>query len=139
MTTNCHGQASIMIARRLEENHASGFSCFSEAVKAADGILDALDQIGLTISPMQSCAGLTPAQAQLLSIIHTFATENGYAPSFEEMRSEMGLKTKSSVHRLVVGLKERGALRHCRRGANRSLSITTAGTRYLEQQKGTSE
>ena len=34
--------------------------------------------------------------------------ERGYAPSYEEMKNALGLKSKSGVHRLVFSLEERG-------------------------------
>lgn len=51
---------------------------------------------------------MTPKQKILLDYIKKFQKKNGYSPSFEEMKSAMGLKSKSGIHRLIRGLEERG-------------------------------
>ena len=52
---------------------------------------------------------LTHLQAQLLDFIKKYQAENnGVSPSFDEMRQEMGLASKSGVHRLMQALEERG-------------------------------
>jgi repressor LexA len=38
-------------------------------------------------------------------------TEHGVPPSFEEMRDALKLKSKSGIHRLIIGLEERGYIR----------------------------
>ena len=54
---------------------------------------------------------LTRAQAELLDFIGRFQAENnGVSPSFEEMKQELGLKSKSGVHRLIEALEERGRI-----------------------------
>lgn len=62
----------------------------------------------------------TPEQARLLGFIKTELAERGFAPTFEEMRAHLGLAYKSGVHRLLVGLEERG---HIRRLHYRSRAI----------------
>jgi repressor LexA len=55
---------------------------------------------------------LTHMQAQCLDFIDRFQKDNqGVSPSFDEIRQELGLASKSGVHRLVAALKERGRLR----------------------------
>ncbi len=51
---------------------------------------------------------LTKKQRELLILIHERMNEDGVAPSFEEMKEELGLKSKSGIHRLISGLVERG-------------------------------
>ena len=51
---------------------------------------------------------MTPGQANLLAFIGLYIDEHGYSPSYEEMRAELGLKSKSGIHRLVTALVERG-------------------------------
>jgi repressor LexA len=54
---------------------------------------------------------LTQKQHSLLLLIHRCLKETGVAPSFEEMKNEVGLKSKSGIHRLVSSLEERGFIR----------------------------
>ncbi|MFP4312978.1 MAG: transcriptional repressor LexA [Alphaproteobacteria bacterium] len=51
---------------------------------------------------------LTKKQRELLLYIHDHMTEDDIAPSFEEMKEALGLKSKSGIHRLITGLVERG-------------------------------
>lgn len=54
---------------------------------------------------------LTRKQYDLLVYIHEHLERSGLSPSFDEMRDELGLKSKSGIHRLVTALEERGFLR----------------------------
>lgn len=51
---------------------------------------------------------LTKKQRDLLLFIHEHMTDDDVAPSFEEMKEALGLKSKSGIHRLITGLVERG-------------------------------
>ena len=51
---------------------------------------------------------LTPRQRTLLLFISNRIKTTGSAPSFDEMRSSLGLHSKSGVHRMVAALEERG-------------------------------
>ena len=51
---------------------------------------------------------LTQKQKDLLLFIHDRLSQGDIAPSFEEMREELGLKSKSGIHRLITALVERG-------------------------------
>lgn len=51
---------------------------------------------------------LTHRQKELLDFIRTRLAEAGVSPSFEEMKSALGLHSKSGVHRMVLALEERG-------------------------------
>ena len=51
---------------------------------------------------------LTGRQSRLLRFIESRLTEGDVSPSFEEMRLHLGLRSKSGVHRLLEGLRERG-------------------------------
>ena len=53
---------------------------------------------------------LTKKQRDLLLLIHERMMKGDVAPSFEEMRDLLGLKSKSGIHRLITGLVERGYL-----------------------------
>ncbi len=51
---------------------------------------------------------LTKKQHDLLLYIYEHMTGDDIAPSFDEMREALGLKSKSGIHRLITGLEERG-------------------------------
>lgn len=51
---------------------------------------------------------LTKQQLKLFKVIDRSLKEEGVVPSFEEMKNEIGLRSKSGVHRLVRSLAERG-------------------------------
>lgn len=51
---------------------------------------------------------LTKKQRDLLLFIHERMSKEDVAPSFEEMKKALGLKSKSGIHRLITGLVERG-------------------------------
>ncbi len=53
---------------------------------------------------------LTRKQRDLLLLIHERMQEGEVAPSFDEMRVALGLKSKSGIHRLITALVERGYL-----------------------------
>lgn len=53
---------------------------------------------------------LTRKQRDLLLFIHERMNGGDIAPSFEEMKEALGLKSKSGVHRLISALVERGYL-----------------------------
>lgn len=53
---------------------------------------------------------LTKKQKDLLLFIHDRMKAGDIAPSFDEMRDALKLKSKSGIHRLITGLVERGYL-----------------------------
>ena len=63
---------------------------------------------------------LTAKQRELLNFLTLYQENNDHAPSFDEMKDAIGLKSKSGIHRLVSALEERG---HIRRLANRARAI----------------
>lgn len=52
--------------------------------------------------------GLTARQRDLLTFIRRYIGQHGIAPSFDEMKAELGLASKSGIHRMISGLEERG-------------------------------
>ncbi len=54
---------------------------------------------------------ITKKQHQLLLLINHRLADDGVPPSFEEMKTALGLRSKSGVHRLITGLEERGFIR----------------------------
>ena len=53
---------------------------------------------------------MTPKQFTLFNFIRDYTEKNGYAPSFDEMKNFMGLKSKSGIHRLLNELEEQSIL-----------------------------
>ena len=66
---------------------------------------------------------LTKKQLQLLEFIHARVQKEGVPPSFDEMKEELGLRSKSGIHRLITGLEERGYITRLAHRA-RALEIT---------------
>jgi repressor LexA len=65
--------------------------------------------------------GLTARQQQCLSFVHRYRQlQHGVSPSYDEIKTALGLKSKSGVHRLVQGLAARG---HISRVAKNARSI----------------
>ena len=54
---------------------------------------------------------LTRKQHELLTFIEKRLNNTGVPPSFDEMRTALGLQSKSGIHRLIIALEERGFIR----------------------------
>jgi repressor LexA len=54
---------------------------------------------------------LTRKQYELLIFINKYLNEQGVSPSFDEMKDALSLRSKSGIHRLMMGLEERGFIR----------------------------
>ena len=54
---------------------------------------------------------LTKKQHELLMFINQRLAATGIAPSFDEMKDALRLRSKSGIHRLISGLEERGFIR----------------------------
>ncbi len=54
---------------------------------------------------------LTPKQRELLVFLDEELRTRGVAPSFDEMKTALGLRSKSGIHRLISALEERGFIR----------------------------
>jgi SOS-response transcriptional repressor LexA len=69
---------------------------------------------------------MTKRQKQAMDFIKSFWAENGYAPSYEEIKEHLGLKSKSNVHSLVFRLVKREliSVRPC---MARSITILNGG------------
>ena len=65
---------------------------------------------------------LTVKQRDLLQFVHHRLRHDGVAPSYDEMKDALKLKSKSGVHRLIGALVERGFLRRMRHRA-RALEV----------------
>ncbi len=54
---------------------------------------------------------LTKKQLELLRFINQRVQRDGVAPSFDEMKEALSLRSKSGIHRLITALEERGFIR----------------------------
>ncbi|EJF94132.1 transcriptional repressor LexA [Bartonella taylorii] len=54
---------------------------------------------------------LTCKQYELLLFIHNHMIETGIPPSFDEMKIALERSSKSGIHKLIVGLEQRGFIR----------------------------
>src|SRR5204863_5960498 len=54
---------------------------------------------------------LTIKRHELLTFINQRLAATGVAPSFDEMKDALNLRSKSGIHRLISGLEERGFIR----------------------------
>ncbi|SLN65722.1 LexA repressor [Aquimixticola soesokkakensis] len=54
---------------------------------------------------------LTRKQLELLDFINKRVQRDGIPPSFDEMKDELDLRSKSGIHRLITALEERGFIR----------------------------
>ena len=63
---------------------------------------------------------LTKRQKQVLDFLADFISQNGYAPSFEEIAQSLDLSSLATVHKHVENLERKGFIR---RGYNQSRSI----------------
>ena len=75
---------------------------------------------------------LTQRQHQLLQFIQGYLSNHGVPPSFEEMRDALKLKSKSGIHRLIMGLEERGYIRRLPYRA-RALEITRLPANWRDE------
>src|SRR5579863_3958567 len=66
---------------------------------------------------------LTKKQHELLLYINQRLATTGVAPSFDEMKDALNLRSKSGIHRLISGLEERGFIRRLAHRA-RALEVT---------------
>lgn len=66
---------------------------------------------------------LTKKQHELLIYINQRLAATGIAPSFDEMKDALNLRSKSGIHRLISGLEERGFIRRLPHRA-RALEVT---------------
>jgi len=70
---------------------------------------------------------LTPRQQTTYQFIADFLARRGFAPSYEEIRRHLGVKSLNAVAKLVAQLKRRGALAPAPANAKRSLAPVSRG------------
>lgn len=66
-----------------------------------------------------------PRQQDCLRAIKRSLDAKGVAPSYDELMDELGLASKSGVHRLIIGLEDRGAIKRLP-GRPRAIQIVDA-------------
>ena len=81
---------------------------------------------------------LTQKQKDLLLFIHDRMADGDIAPSFDEMREALQLKSKSGIHRLISALVERGFLERLPNKA-RALQIKKLPDGYVPDQSDNTE
>jgi repressor LexA len=72
---------------------------------------------------------LTAVQLECIDFIRARLSQSEVAPSYDEMKDALGLKSKSCVHRLVVALETRGAIRRIPQSA-RTIQLVTPSDKY---------
>lgn len=55
--------------------------------------------------------GLTPHQTKLLRFIRGYQLAHGFSPCLREMAEGIGVRSKHTVHQILEGLEDRGAIR----------------------------
>ena len=70
---------------------------------------------------------LTKRQKEILDFLEAFMSENGYAPSFEEIARHFGYTSLATVHEHLENLKQKGYIRKSY-NASRSLELVPSGT-----------
>lgn len=73
---------------------------------------------------------LTKEQARMKAAIIKL-TVNGRAPTYEELRTEVGLASRSGVHRLLAALRERGHVEY--------LDARARSIRVIQEARGLGE
>lgn len=72
---------------------------------------------------------LTARQSDTLAFISSFQAEKGFGPSYREIAEALGMASKGNIHRIVLGLEERGAIR---RLPDRARSVEVVGEQGAE-------
>lgn len=71
---------------------------------------------------------LTRRQSEVLVFIGQYTQEHGFAPSYREIATGLGMQSKGNVARIVAALRERGAIEHLPHKA-RSIGISRSRAR----------
>ena len=76
-----------------------------------------------------SVMGLTSHQSELLNFIRSRLSHCEIAPSFDEMKDAVGLKSKSGIHRIIVALERKGSIRRLP-GMARAIQLVDQSDEY---------
>ncbi len=72
--------------------------------------------------------GLTPAQERVYRFVRDYIDRHGYAPSYEEIRSNLGFQSLNAVFKHLKQIEERGYLRIPWRNKKRALELVPLRT-----------
>lgn len=73
--------------------------------------------------------GLSPSQRRLLDFVDTFIVRHGISPSYVDIMQALEFRSKASVARYLVTLKERGYIEYTpRRSRTITVLFPSAGT-----------
>ena len=78
---------------------------------------------------------LTKKQKELFEYLENYIEKEGIAPSFEEMKNAVKLKSKSGIHRLIMSLEQRGFIKRLKHRA-RAMEITKSLNNNFKQAIG---
>lgn len=67
--------------------------------------------------------GLTPAQERVYRFVRGYIDEHGYAPSYEEIRTNLGFQSLNAVFKHLKQIEERGYLRMPWKNKKRALEL----------------
>ena len=67
--------------------------------------------------------GLTPAQERVYRFVRGYIDEHGYAPSYEEIRTNLGFQSLNAVFKHLKQIEERGYLRIPWKNKKRALEL----------------
>jgi SOS-response transcriptional repressor LexA len=79
---------------------------------------------------MTAAFGLTPRDRQALDFIRAYSDEHGQSPTFQQIATALGMRSKSNISRIVDDLVERGHLRR-KPNKHRSLMPVEQGLRQV--------
>ena len=79
---------------------------------------------------MTAAFGLTPRDRQALDFIRAYGDEHGQSPTFQQIATALGMRSKSNISRIVDDLVERGHLRR-KPNKHRSLMPVEQGLRQV--------
>ena len=77
---------------------------------------------------------LTSKQLNLLNYLVKYFKSSEVAPSYDEMRLALGLKSKSGIHRLISALEERGFIKRLHNKA-RAIKVINNQTKFTSKYK----
>jgi repressor LexA len=72
--------------------------------------------------------GLTPAQERVYRFVRGYIDQHGYAPSYEEIRSNLGFQSLNAVFKHLKQIEERGYLRIPWKNKKRALELVSLHT-----------
>ncbi|MBI4773270.1 MAG: transcriptional repressor LexA [Deltaproteobacteria bacterium] len=71
---------------------------------------------------------LTPAQMRVYEFLQHYMQQNGYAPSYDEIRRRLGFRSLNAVYKHLKQLEERGMIRSPLKNRKRALELLRVRT-----------